>query len=261
MKQLLNILLAFLILGTVISASEIFVNWRAGYYVEMPDDWYHVPYSTVNIFLQTQDVNSYLFDYDAVIAWDNGKPFFESAYIFLVFHETGQLNETQIDSVLKVVESDYETKVTEGSLESGSKTFRLKKPVYDKSRYMVAVKDRITSEHADKYMMEIRKFYEKGVAVFLCYAYKEFYNDVQPIFVDIVNSLSTEDLESVAPRDSIQVVDVTDKELTKYSDEDRPSPGSDEGLSGSMKTWFSSILVALVVVLIVRIIIRKKKTK
>lgn len=240
-------------------ADEVFINWAAEYYVSMPDDWYHVPYSTVSIFLESQNVSMAEFIYDAVIAKKSDRPFFEVPYIFLIHHPVGELSDPQIDSVLKEVSQDYESEIKNMILDSGDKTLSLNKPVYDQSRKMVAVKSRFSTEFVDKYMLEIRKFYEKGVAIFLCYAAKEDYNDAQPIFAGIVNSLSTQNLSDVAPKDSAQFVDVTKKERSKYDEDDFSEPGKG-GLSSSSGRILMIIAGIIVVGVIIGFIAKRKKT-
>ena len=207
MKRFVIIFLIVIVLASSMIAEETFINWSAEYYISIPDSWYHVPYNTVKIFLQIQEVDWQVFEYDAVIAERTGKPFFDGTYIFMIHQQIGEPNDQQIDSVLQEISDDYNSKVRNGILDSGNKKFSLNMPIYDKSRKMAAVKSRITSEVTDKYMLEFRKFYKKGVAIFLCYAPKDLYNASQPTFIDIVNSFSDEDLEKVAPQDSFQVVD------------------------------------------------------
>ncbi|UCD95099.1 MAG: hypothetical protein JSU69_03345, partial [Candidatus Zixiibacteriota bacterium] len=169
----------FLILLLFLSATAmaaVFVNWRAGYHVTYPEDWYHVPYRTVNFFLTSQDIYPTDFDYDAVLAKESDDAFYKVPYIFLTFLPTGELKPAQIDSVVQALSEEYGRSYKEGSLTSGDRPFALDMPIYDRSFRAVAVKARITSETTDKYFLEMRKFYEKGIAVFLCYAPKARYN-------------------------------------------------------------------------------------
>ncbi len=172
MNKILAISILVLVMFLPVMAGENFVNWSAEYYVTMPDNWFHVPYSTVSIFLKTQNVDPTVFEYDGVIAPESDEPFFTGAYVFLIHHAADELNSGQIDSVLLEVANDYKNRPKNGSLKSGNQTLQLDKPIYDKSLKTVIVKSRVTSEFADKYLLEVRKFYSKGVAVFLCYSPK-----------------------------------------------------------------------------------------
>lgn len=239
-------------------ANEVFINWSAGYYISMPEDWHHVSYSTVNIFLESQNVNLTDFVYDAVIAKKSDRPFFEEPYVFMIHHPVGELNDSQIDSVLQEVSRDYKNEIRKAVLDSGDRTFSLDRPVYDESRKMVAVKSRISTEFIDKYMLEIRRFYDKGVAIFLCYATKEAFNDAQRTFVDIANSLSTKDLADMAPKDSAQFVDVTKKERAKYDEDDFSGPGKG-GLSAGTGRILMIFFGIIIVGIIVGFIIKSKK--
>lgn len=245
MNRIITAIFLILILASSVLADEVFVNWAAKYYITMPDDWRHVPYSTVNIFLSSQNVKLSEFSYDAVISQKADKPFFEMPYVFLIHHAVGKLNSSQIDSVLKSVSRDYKSEIKRSSLKNSDKKLNLNQPVYDESEKMVAAKGRISNDFIDKYALEIRKFYDEGVAVFLCYAPKDLYNEAQPIFIDIVKTLSVDDLDKVAHRDSTKFVDVSKKERATYDEDDFPEPGQKESIFGIMSL---TLIIGLAVV-------------
>ncbi|MFH2035465.1 MAG: hypothetical protein ABIJ45_03605 [Candidatus Zixiibacteriota bacterium] len=260
MKKVLVLSFLILVIFIPLKAEENFVNWAAGYYITMPDDWYHVPYSTVNIFLETQNVDHTVFEYDAVIAPRSDQPFFTGAYVFVIHHPAEELTSGQIDSVLLEVANDYQKRPKNASLKSTNQTLQLDEPIYDKELKTVFTKSRVSSEYADKYLLEVRKFYKKGVAIFLCYSPKELYNDLQPVFLNIVNSMKTDNLEAAAPPESAQIIDVKDKDLPTYDDSEFPEPGKSEGFSNK-KNWLIAILIAFIAVSIIRIAVSKKKKK
>jgi hypothetical protein len=248
-----------LLLAALPAWTKVFVNWRAGYYITYPDDWYHVPYSTVNIFLTSQNVSQLEFDYDAVLAQQSDKPFFDVPYLFLTFLPVGELDNRQMDSAVEAFSREYGRDYTEGSL-AQDRGFNLRRPVYDRSLKAVAVKSRITSETTDKILLEMRKFYEKGIAIFLFYAPKDLYNAARPKFITIFNSFSTSDLEAAAPRDSIKIVDPSQRDLNQYNESEFPEPGQkqEEG-ENPKKIVYVIILVALVAAVITYFIITRRK--
>jgi hypothetical protein len=235
---------------TGLCAAEVFINWNGEYYVEHPDDWQLVPYSTVNIFLRTQEVNPRDFAYDGVLAPTSDKPFFENPYIFMLTDRVGALSEKEIDSVINVVAEEYKNRVRQTTISSGKAKLGLNEPIYDKDRSYIVTKSRVSSEYIDKYMLEFRRFYEHGVAYFLCYATKDVYNDVQPTFFEIVQSLSTENLADMAPKDSMVVVDVSQRELDKYDESEFETDGENSS-SGNLVLIIGIIILVLIIGIVV----------
>ncbi len=258
-KILLFMIVCFMITASL--SAEVFVNWKAGYFIEYPEDWYRVPYGTVNYFLSTQNVSILEFEYEAVISQKTEKPFFFEPYMFLSQQSTEQLSDSQIDSVLENISNTYNSRYMKASIWPGEKKFGLNKPIYDESLKMLLIKSRVTSENIDKILLEIWKFYEKGVAVFLCFSPKEKYNEAKPVFLKIVSSFSTQNLEKAAPKEDFKIVDLSTREATKYDKNDFPKPGSETiESSGSGKTWLCVIL-GVIVLLIVGYIIGKLKSR
>ena len=127
-------------------------------------------------------------------------------------------------------------------------------PVFDATKNYVVTKSRISSEYADKFMLEFRKFYEKGIAYFIFYATKDNYNEYQPTFIDIVNSFSTKDIESVAPKEKAVVVNPEDRKLDSYDEGDF----TEEESNGGFSTIYIIIAGLIVVAVIATVIIRKR---
>ncbi|MEW5922399.1 MAG: hypothetical protein AB1746_00275 [Candidatus Zixiibacteriota bacterium] len=258
MKRFLFPIFILVLLASAALADEAFVNWRADYYVMHPDDWYHVPYRTVNIFLESQEVSMTEFDFDAVLAKRlDQKPFFEGPYIFLTHIPMGKLNRTQIDSVLNLIEKANDRKVVEASLKQDHK-FNLNQPIYDADLKLVAVKSRVTSEYVDKILLEFTKFYDNGIAYFLCYSPKEMYEDARPTFISILNSFETRDIDKMAKKDSVKVVDLSEREPAGYNEGDYKGP-RDKDSGGSWQRYIFILLLLIIVIGLVKIFVFKKK--
>jgi hypothetical protein len=253
------IIAALLVVPSALTGNT-FVDWRGGFYVSYPEDWFHVPYSTVDIFLQTQGVDPSQFDFDAVLAKKTDRPFFQEPYVFITLNADWQLSGREIDSVLKSISAQYGKDYVEGSLKTADLVFTFNRPVYDRSLNAVAVVRPITTDVANKISMEIRKFYEKGVAVFLCYAPSEMYEANKPIFISMLNSFSTKDLDKVAPKESLKVVDLSQRQSSAAGQAESESGGDGTNTSGGNKTMI--ILLIVLVVLgagILSIWVNKKK--
>ena len=258
MKRILLPIIILLLLGSAVQAEEAFVNWRAGYYVMYPDGWFHVPYRTVNIFLESQEVSTAEFDFDAVLAKRlEQKPFFEGPYIFLTHIPMGKLNKSQIDSVLTLIEKVNDRKVVETTLKQDRK-FNLNQPLYDADLKLVAVKSRVTSEYVDKILLEFTKFYDEGIAYFLCYAPKDMYEEARPVFIGIINSFETKDIDKMAQKDSVNIVDVSKREPAGYDEGDFKGPG-DKKSGGSWQRYVFILLLLVIVLGLLKIFVFKKK--
>ena len=257
MKYVITLVLIIFMVTPALMADEPFVNWRAGYYVMHPDNWYHVPYRTVNIFLTSQEVRVDEFDYDAVLAMEADKPFFEVPYIFLSHAPTGKPTQAQIDSVLTKISRDYGRKVVHSTLRQ-DRNFNLNQPIYDEEIQAVAVKSRVTSEHADKMLLDITRFHDSGVVFMICYSPKEMYKEARPVFLDIMNSFSTDDLEKVAPRDSFQVVDLSERELEEYDESQFPDP-EDKPAGINVQRYIFGFLLLIIIFGLLRLFVFKKK--
>jgi hypothetical protein len=257
---LLLIACGLFIIPSIIQA-ETFVNWRAKYYINYPDDWYQVSYGTVNFFLTTQDIDPNKFEYDAVLAKSDDEPFFNVPYVFLHFQQVGELNNKQIDSVLEDLSDEYSNPYTRESLKDANRRFSLSHPIYDKSLKAVAIKSRITTEITDKYLLEIRKFFPEGVAVFLCYSPTEMYEEAKPVFLGILHSFSIENLDSAASKDSFKIVDLSDREALTYDAADFPDPNSEEGMSDQSRRIIYILILAVIVIGVLGIIFKKRIKK
>jgi hypothetical protein len=247
---ILAILPAGLLAGT-------FIDWRGGFYVTYPDDWFHVPYNTVNIFLQTQDIDLTKFDYDAVLSLKTDKPFFVGPYVFIALSQSAELSSAQIDSILRSMSQSYGKPYVEGSLSKTEIVFRYDQPVYDRQTKTVAVASIIRSEYGEKVQLEIRKFYENGTAFFMCYSPTDVYLQYKPVFLGIANSFSTKDLDQVAPKENFKVVDLSQR--TDAGPGPRGSSSDNDDSSGdSSHSITNYVLLPLAIIAILLIVIVKK---
>lgn len=260
LKKILLLCSLSLVIYPAPASAKTYINWNAGYYIIYPEDWYQVAFGTVDFFLNSQNVNPETYTYDAVLAQSGNPAFFKVPYAFLHFQPVGELSDKEIDSALDKLSKEFGHSWTEGSLKDTNRNFLMEHPVYDKSMKAVVIKSRITSEVTDKYMLEIHKFFKNGVFVLLGYSPKESYNEAKKIYLSMLQSFSDENLESVAPKDSFKIVDISGRKAPTYNDEDFPEPGSKENMSDQTKRIiYIVILVVIVAAVIVAIFIKKIK--
>lgn len=251
--------LAALVLAQSSSAVQTFIDWRGGFYFQYPDNWYEIEYRQVNIFLGSQNVSRDEFDYDVALAAQGPGPFWETVYVFVSSFKMGKLNEAEIDSALKDISSQYGTDCRSGTWSTGEYPLELGIPVYDKSIRTVAVRDMFRGEGTAKMLLQMRVFHDEGAAVFSCYAPDSVYRDVEKDFFKLATSLTTGDLHEIAPKESTQVVDLSQREVQKSA-----AGNAETGTETSSKPrsgWLIIILGLVVLAAVCYFILNKKKNR
>jgi hypothetical protein len=253
-------MIGILAIVPAVALGNVFIDWRGGFYVTFPDNWFHVPYNSVNIFLQTQNVDLSQFDYDAVLSLKTDKPFFVGPYIFITMQEVGELSSRQIDSVVKSMAEYYGKPFVEGSLRKNDIVFHYDQVIYDKETKTAAIASVIRSEYGEKNSLEIRKFFENGIALFLCYSPTDIYTAHKPTFLDIANSLATKDLDKMAPKENLKVVDLSQRKEA-ISDETRGGSSPDEQSASDRNLLYIILPIAVILILALVAIRKMKKAK
>ena len=248
-------LLVLMVTGACL-ADQTFIDWRGGFYFHYPDDWHEIEYRQVNTFLGLQNVSRDEFDYDVALAPNDTLPFWETPYVFVSSFESGKLTKAEIDSALKSISSEYGADCVNGNWSTGDYKLELAKPVYDKSIPAVAVRDVFRIQGAEKMFLQMRVFHDKGIAVFSCYAPDSVYKDVEKDFIKMATSISTEDLHEVAPKESTQFVDLSQREVQKAehpTDSDKTAESSTHEYS-----WLIILLGVVVLVAAIVLIVKMK---
>ncbi len=255
---LLVSLLAAMFATGIGQVGQTFVDWRGSFHFQYPDDWYEVDYRQVNIFLGMQGVSMDEFDYDVALAAKDRMPFWETVYVFVSSYTIGKLTDAEIDSALKDISSEYGTTCRHGKWSAGEYGLDLTTPVYDKSIRAVAVRDIFRGEPVNKMLLQMRVFHDRGIAVFNCYAPDSIYHDVEKEFFKLATSLSTENLHNVAPKESTQIVDLSQRDIQKPLDSE---PAKTETASKPASGWLIIVLGLVILAAACYIILNKKKNK
>ncbi len=257
MKKFTLITGAFLLVLTAAGAclaDQTFIDWRGGFYFQYPDNWHEIEYRQVNTFLGLQNVSRDEFDYDVALAPNSKLPFWETPYVFVSSFQSGKLSKAEIDSALNSISSEYGADCINGNWVTGDYNLEIAKPVYDKSIPAVAVRDIFRTQDAEKMFLQMRVFHNKGIAVFSCYAPDSVYKDVEKVFIKMAATLSTEDLHEVAPKESTQFVDLSQREVQKA----KHPTDSDKTAGSSTHEYSWLIIISGVVVLVAAIILIAK---
>jgi hypothetical protein len=208
MKRILIFgIVAFILAMYGTGQAGVFVDWKGKYYVTYPDSWYQVPYNDVNLFLDAQGVKKSEFDYDAVLAEKSDEPFYDGPYIFLTYRPEENMTEEKVDSLIRQTWNEYGYRQLNESFTQEDFVFPDSIPVFEESLNAVAVKVRIQKPQTDKTLLEIRKYYEYGVLMLLCYAPTNNFPSARPVFLDVLKSFSTRNLHEAAEKEKIHIVE------------------------------------------------------
>jgi hypothetical protein len=194
---------------------KVFVDWKAEYYINYPDEWHQISYKLVDSYLIARGISIEDYDYSAVLAQEPGPEFYESPSVFVSFISVGNLNNAQIDSVLTSIGDEYGNNVRKTSLMNDGLNLLYEQPIYDRDKKAVVTKSELFTAEGVRALLDMRKFFKNGIAIFLCYDYKMNIDKSVPTFLSILNSFSTENLHEIAPADSFKVVDLSDREIAR----------------------------------------------
>jgi len=211
-------LLLMMISSSVVLA-ENYVSWTGGFYVTLPDDWEQVDYQTVDAFLISNQAGSDVLDYDAAFAPSRSIPFFTANYMILTVDTVGELTQTQIDSVLNQMRKTFGRDIKYYPVADFLSDLKSNAPSYDADNKLITVvSDIVQQGQATKKLMNMIKFYERGLATFYFYSPDSLFDQSKDIFKDIVQSFSTEDIEAAAGQQEVRVADIDSEEIIEESE-------------------------------------------
>jgi hypothetical protein len=253
-------LLTILLMAASTAHGKTYVDWEGEYYIEYPDEWSEVPYSRVVGFLLSQQISPNEFTYRLAVSEKTEEPIFAGVYMFVSTYDVGNLTDRQIDSALVEIGKSNGSKHVAGSLTDVTKKFRSGQPVYDESQRAVAIFDQIADAVTNNVLLEIRKFYDKGIVVFYCYAPVDRFESVRPRFISILNSFSTENLEQFAQSsEDVKIVDVTDRNVDDMEITGHENDTEGKESDNLIETVLIVLLAVVVLIGVCYSITRKKK--
>ncbi len=246
MKIIAKLVLAlFILIVSQPVSGKVFVDWKAEYYIDYPDDWHQISYKLVDSYLIARGISIEDYDYSAVLALEPGAKFYDSPCVFISYIPTGSLSTAQIDSALNIIGDEYGKKVRKTSLMDDGLNLLYEQPIYDRDKKAVVTKSEMFTAEGVRALLDMRKFYKNGIAVFLCYDYKINIDESVPTFLRILNSFSTENLHEIAPVDSFKVVNLSDREITRDTIVEIPAQNGNSEINSTY------IIIAAIIILVV----------
>ena len=218
--------------------------------IEYPADWHQIPYPEFDRYLDSKQAGRTIYNYDAVFASNEAKPFYLGSYFIMSTDRREELTKKQIDSVLKDLSINFGEGVKYFPISDFLADLKSDKPTYDKEAKTISIYNKIVQNGAEiKNSLVIMKFYKYGIATFYFYAIGDNFEKEKELFKNIVESINTDDIEAKLPKEKVKVAQIdTTKGL--YPD----------GSKSDSSNTSTAIYVSLGVVLFI-ILLRKKRKK
>jgi hypothetical protein len=258
-------LLMLTLTGADISADN-YVNWRGSFWLEIPEGWEKVDYRLVDVFLSMTDTSRDVFNYEAVFAPSASTMFAEDAYMVVTFDSTGKLSQAASDSVLTSIIESYSTAVYDAPIVELMSDLVPGKPKMNRAEKTVSVLyDMAYRPDAMKKLWLYMKLSDHGLISLYLYSPDSTYVSNKPVFDQVINSLSFENLKQAARQEKAVFTeigggDMTDPEVTAGRDKTE-EVGSVEGISNIKNILLISVIIIIVFGLIWNFVIAPKMRK
>ncbi|MBK7140913.1 MAG: hypothetical protein IPH75_02390 [bacterium] len=244
-RRVLLSLSILLLSGSLLA--ENFVSFRGKFYISYPAEWKQIDYLTVDAYLRQAGARRRTLDYEAVFAPTASEPWYHDSYFILTVDTLPGLTDKQIDSIIVGFEDTFEKPREIKPSATLLNNLSYGKIAWDPSSKTAAV----LSEEADsasggKATLLVMHFYEGGIANYFYYATDSAFSLNLPVLSSVVASFTTENVQSVIPR-----------ETSKIADPDKISKATES--KGSKTAIWAPTSGAVVVILIIALAARRKK--
>lgn len=211
--------LILLMAGSTLAGS--FVSFRGKFHITYPETWKQIDYLTTDTYLNQAGAKRRALDFEAAFALAASVPWYRDAYLILTVDTIPGMSAQQADSILMGLEAALETTRKERTsttlltdLAPGSLT-------WDPATRTAAVITETARKAGEKTSLLMVRFLDRGVANFFFYATDSAFQAHAGDFASIATSLSTENLESAMPRESVKIADPKKIEKATASSERR----------------------------------------
>ncbi len=242
-------------------SAENYVNWKGGFWVDIPDAWGKVDYIQVDRILAMADTAAEVFNYEAVLAPISSETFLSGPYIVITYDETGELSKNQADSVLRDIASNYASDILEAPSSARLADLTPGQPQMSTDDLTVQVLSEMAyqSNNKTKLWLYMKLHQTKGLVTFYMYCPDYLYTETQPVFEKLVSSLSFEGLKEAAGKEDVTYTDVKGGDGSKSSLLDANENGTSEEDSGYMFGIY--IIIGVIVVGVILVLIMKSRRK
>lgn len=266
-KGLLFLILLMLTLTVNALPVDNYVNWKAHFWVSIPDDWTKIDYLVVDRFLAMTDTSQEIYDYEAVFAPESSEVFIDDAYLIITFDSVGKMTNSESDSLLDEIAQSYATDVYDAMVVEIMTELTPGRPIVDRRKKVVSVLTEMAYRaEARKKLWLYMRLNDLGLISMYFYSPDSTYDRNKPIFDSIISSLSFENLRDAAGSEQAVFSDVggesIDPPKTEYSDEIAAErKAAEKSSAGGVSPYLilGLVVVAGIVVMVVLKASRKKK--
>jgi hypothetical protein len=199
-------LVALALMAGSISA-EPFVSLNGKFHFVVPADWYRVDYRTVDYYLSLGN-NRRAPKYEVALAPKGSNPWNAGAYVMVTVESRPNPTPHLVDSILTGLAESVEKPVNKNAAGPAYEgQWRPDEVSYWPASQVGAVSMEPTAKEDHTRTQIVLKFYNLGIANFYCYAPDSLWTESQPVFAEILASFSTENLDSVMPKETLKVAD------------------------------------------------------
>ncbi len=249
-----------LFLAVTMSASmpeaKNYVNWKGGFWLSIPDNWEKVDYWIVDRYLSMTDTSREIFNYEALFAPRDLEYFHEDAYLVVTFDSTGALNEEQADSVLESIAGSYSEDIDDAPIVQYMTDLVPGRPQIDRDKKAVTVLSEMAYRpDAMKKLWLYMRLNQRGLISLYFYSPDSTFERNQPVFEDIVESLSFENLQQ-ASEEELVFTDIGGEDIDAPEARSGEDVGDGDG-GGSLLPYL--VLILIVVYLIWRFAIAPRR--
>ncbi len=210
MLRTLTIIMALFLLVSVSAVSaENYVNWKGGFWLELPDEWEKVDYNVVDRILAVSDTARDAFMYEAVFAPLSSPTFISGPYLVITFDETGELSDKEAIEFLQSMASSFAQDVSEApSVEKLSDLSPGIPTLNRKDKSVSVLTEMAFKSDAKTQLWMYMKLNSKGLMTLYMYCPDSIYNETKPVFEKMVSSLSFDKLKEAAGTEDAKFTDV-----------------------------------------------------
>lgn len=237
--------------------AENYVNWRGGFWLQIPDNWGKVDYNIVDQYLAMTDTSNSIFNYEAVFAPKTSDPFVSDAYLVITFDSTGALTPLEADSMLTAIASGYSKQIFEAPIVQLMSDLTPGQPKINREEKSISVLSEMAYRPENKrYLWLFMRLNDRGIAALYFYCPEKTYDQNKPLFDGIIKSLSFQGLKEAAGEEKSTFTQVKGSEspTTKIG-------GGSSGLGSTTLMIILAAVLALVLILVWFFIIRPRLNK
>lgn len=249
----LSIILIVLLCLSIQAEPKRYISFNGEFYFDYPEDWMQLDHRLVDHFLQLNKAGRTTLDYEAAFCPIVSDPFWSDAYFIFSIDTVGDLSGKQIDSVLNDLSKSFGVGIKYFPVADFMTDLKSNAPSYDRDQKVITIiNDIYEKQKLLKRHLYAMKFYEKGIATFYFYAPDSIFESSTEIFNNILHSFISGNIDSVLPKEKLEVADIDENVINKESVSVDDNESSNTGLP-------VAIFIALIVVMIA--VLRRFKKK